>query len=146
MNRDPWYVTLRREVALWSILIAGGLFGLFFLALIVDNTWFSNDPWLTNVAKKHYPAAIGLPLAAIAALLVVSVFRITNEPIEFELLGLRLKGGAGPTILWVLVFLAMVLGIFVLWDKHSGTDANGASARDGRAGSLISSLLGKNCG
>lgn len=115
MEKDPWYIAFRREVALWSVLIGGGAFGVFFLTLIVYGTYFSSDLWLVNVAKVHYAAAIGLPLMAIAALLVVSTFRITAGDLDFEIFGMRLKGASGPVILWVIVFLAMVLGVAVLW-------------------------------
>ena len=47
--------------------------------------------------------------------LIVSTFRITAGDLDFELFGMRLKGAAGPVVLWVLVFLAMVSGVAVLW-------------------------------
>lgn len=117
MEREPWYVIFRRELALWAILIGGGAFGAFFLAVMVHNTWFAPDAWMMKVAREHYPAVIGLPLMAIAALLIVSAFRITSGDLEFELFGLRLRGAAGPVVLWVIVFLAMVLGVMVLWER-----------------------------
>ncbi len=115
MEHEPRYVEFRREATLWAVLIGGGLFGFYFLIFIVYFTYISPDQWLIQVAKAHYAGAIGLPLMAIAALLIVSTFRITAGELDFELFGMRLKGAAGPVVLWVIVFLAMVLGVWVLW-------------------------------
>ena len=115
MENESRYVEFRREATLWAVLIGGGLFGLYFLTFIVYFTYFSADQWLVQIAKAHYAAAIGLPLMAIAALLIVSTFRITAGDLDFELFGMRLKGAAGPVVLWVIVYLAMVLGVAVLW-------------------------------
>jgi hypothetical protein len=115
MEHEPRYVEFRREATLWAVLIGGGFFGLYFLIFIFYFTYISVDRWLIQIARAHYAAAIGLPLMAIAALLIVSTFRITAGELDFELFGMRLKGAAGPVVLWVIVFLAMVLGVWTLW-------------------------------
>src|SRR5210317_186871 len=42
----------------------------------------------------------------------------SQGPIEISLWGLVLKGPAGPLMMWVVVFLAIVLGIKALWNKN----------------------------
>jgi hypothetical protein len=84
MENESWHVEFRREAALWAVLIGGGVFGLYFLILIVYYTFFSADQWLIQIAKAHYAAVVRLPLMAIAALLIVSTFRITAGFLECD--------------------------------------------------------------
>jgi hypothetical protein len=43
------------------------------------------------------------------------VLRSTEGPMEFEGLGFKFKGAAGPVVLWAMCFIVIVLGIRVLW-------------------------------
>jgi hypothetical protein len=74
-----------------------------------------NPQWLISNFEQHFAATVGLPLAMVAALVVVTLFRHQSGPIEFEFVGFKLRGSAGPIIMWVLVFLAMALAIKMLW-------------------------------
>ena len=73
------------------------------------------DPVLTDLAMANLPAIIGLPLAAVTAFIVVAGFRQSENPIAFEALGFKLKGVAGEIVLWIACFIAIVVGIRVLW-------------------------------
>jgi hypothetical protein len=68
-----------------------------------------------DVLREHFAAVIGLPMAGILALWVVTILRSQSGPIEFEALGFRLRGASGPVILWVVCFLAIALAIRLLW-------------------------------
>jgi hypothetical protein len=66
----------------------------------------------------RFSFVVGIPMSMVAAFGLVVYFEITSEgPIEISLWGLELKGPAGPLMMWVVVFLAIVLGIKVLGKK-----------------------------
>jgi len=70
---------------------------------------------LDSVIKDHFLALTGTPLAAISAIILVAVFKVTSGDIQFKALGFEFRGAAGPAILWVVCFLSCVLGLRVLW-------------------------------
>jgi len=58
-----------------------------------------------------------MAISAISAFSVVAVLDVlARDPIEMKVLGFELKGAAGPVVLWVVCFLALVAGGKVLWD------------------------------
>jgi hypothetical protein len=107
MEIENRYNAMRREIAQWLIVVGATLFGSVYLTLVVYYIFISEDKWIIDVAKAHFAAAIGLPLAAVAALFVVSIFEITTGKIEFEGLGFKFHGASGPVILWVICFLTI---------------------------------------
>jgi hypothetical protein len=99
---------------LTKIVAIGGLIGASVLfALFLWAEWFS--PKWTEVAFDHFRATIGLPAAAVASFVVVSLFRTTEGQIKFEGLGFTFEGASGPIVMWVLCFLAITLAIKALW-------------------------------
>jgi hypothetical protein len=85
------------------------------IAFLIVALWINcYDPVLTQLAIANFPAIVGLPLAAVAAFVVVAVFW-QSEPIEFEALGFKLKGAAGEIVLWIACFMTVVIGIRLLW-------------------------------
>jgi hypothetical protein len=40
------------------------------------------EPWVLEIAQKHFAASVGLPFAALAALCLVSVLEIRSGPVE----------------------------------------------------------------
>jgi hypothetical protein len=91
-------------------------------AIIYGVTFFAfsiygmiHEEWVEELAKQHFAAAIGLPCAALAALLLVTILEINAGRIEFKALGLEFKGAAGPIVMWVLCFLAIAGAIRLLW-------------------------------
>jgi hypothetical protein len=108
---NPRFEQLRR----W-LMLAIALFAVLGIAFLVVAVWMNRfDPVLTDLAMANFPAIIGLPLAAVTAFIVVAVFRQSENPIEFEALGFKLKGAAGEIVLWIACFIAIVVGMRVLW-------------------------------
>ena len=100
--------------------IAASLITLFsvYTFYIIAKRGFDDKVWLP-IAVKHFPAVVGLPMAAIASLFIVMVLEYVSGPIEFEILGLKFKGAAGQIVFWILCFLTIVLAIKLLWDMVS---------------------------
>lgn len=69
----------------------------------------------TEIAREHFAAIIGLPSAAAAALFLVLVLSTTAGRIEFEGLGFKFRGAAGPLVFWIGCFLAITAAIKILW-------------------------------
>ena len=67
------------------------------------------------VAQKHFPAVIGLPMAAVGAFIIVAVLQQSSGAIQFEALGLKFRGAAGQVMMWVICFLAIVLALRLVW-------------------------------
>ncbi|MFC5427950.1 hypothetical protein ACFPTO_03870 [Paraburkholderia denitrificans] len=102
-----------RRVAHWLVLVVGIIFGgTFFVGGAFS---MMQDPALYRIALEHFPAAIGLPAAALAAMCIVVFLESSSGPIEFEGFGFHFKGASGPIILWVVVFLAITAAIKVLY-------------------------------
>ena len=65
---------------------------------------------------KHYPAIVGLPWAAAAGFIIVTLFRQVAGPIKIKGWGLDIEGAGGPVLLWVACFMAMTTAIWMVWD------------------------------
>ena len=107
----PLFEHLRRWL-MFAIALLAVLGIAFFLVALWVNRY---DPLLTEITIANFPAILGLPLAAITAFIVVAVFRQSENPIEFEALGFKLKGAAGEIVLWIACFITIVVGIRLLW-------------------------------
>ena len=100
------------------ILIA--IFGVSFAALgsvvfgwIADQT-FGRDVWQAFVLE-NFELVIGTPMAAALAFCIVMIFYGSFEgPLKMRIGVLEIEGPAGPILLWVACFIAVVWGIFVL--------------------------------
>jgi hypothetical protein len=102
-----------RLAASWLIVIGCAAFTAVFL---FGGAWnILHEAWLLDVAREHFAATVGLPFAALAALVIVVVLEISAGPIEFEGFGLKFKGAADPVVFWILVFLAINASIKLLW-------------------------------
>jgi hypothetical protein len=102
-----------RKVAHWLILLGGVIFGGAFV--YGGAATMLQSPQLFQLALQHFPAAIGLPSAAIAALCIVVFLESSSGPIQFEGLGFKFNGASGPIVLWVFCFLAIAGAIKLLW-------------------------------
>lgn len=102
----------QRRIVAWGVALILAIFLGIFLTI-----WLLGfrDAWKTQLITEHFAAVIGLPAAAIAASCVVFAFRQADGPIQLEVLGLRLKGAAGPVVLWTLCFLGIAIAIKMLW-------------------------------
>lgn len=104
---------IRRLVSIVAIIGASIFFGSFLLFLIYWS--WADQSWIIVLAREHFAAIVGAPLAAFASLLLVLFLRYTAGPIELETLGFKIKGGAGPLMMWIFCYLAIVTGIKLLW-------------------------------
>ena len=96
--------------------IIGVLILLLYIAalLVLSFTdWIARD--LRTIALDHFRTIVALPVAGVFALLVVSIFQVTSGNIEFNALGFKLKGAAGPILMWVVVYVAIAITIYVNW-------------------------------
>lgn len=98
----------------WTVFLLVIVFTVIFLSACIIYG-FKNPDFYLDIAKSHFVAVVGLPLSAIAALCLVQILQITSGDIEFKVLGFEFKGASGQVILWVIVFLAIVLGIRIVW-------------------------------
>ena len=111
-----WDVRLR-ILSSWGAVIAAAMLLLYFCGFLIYHTVFPTvaDGWFLRLINAHFAATLGVPLCGIAAACVVLVLKSASGPIEFEILGLKLRGAAGPVVLWVLCFLVMITAIHLLW-------------------------------
>jgi hypothetical protein len=105
-----------RRVAVWiyvfGMLVIGGLSFLLILLMARAKLDFYAR------AVQHFPVVVGLPLAALASIFVVLLFRVVSGgKISVSVLGLKFEGAAGPVLMWVICFLSIVLAFNTLWDK-----------------------------
>ena len=103
-------------------ILATGLWSFFFFGfLIVSTIWPETikESWFLELVRKRPGGTVGIAIAALSAFTIVWVLDIfSTEPIKIELWVLKFEGAAGPVILWILCFLAIVYGADVLWDKE----------------------------
>ena len=102
----------RRRIAIR----AARLSGVFGLTLLVGFAFFGD--WQPDIIKLQFAAIIGLPMAAVAAFVIVAFFDQAEAPLEFEVPGLKFKGSSGQILLWVVCFLAIVGAIKLLWESN----------------------------
>lgn len=106
MNANP------KEVMTWVLVVAVPVGAAVVLAGLLH---FMSNEALTEIVKAHFPAVVGLPLAAIFAAFIVVALQQTAGPVKFEGLGFKFEGSAGQVVLWVFCFLAIAVAIRLLW-------------------------------
>jgi hypothetical protein len=75
--------------------------------------------WRDEILHDHYAAIVGLPCAAAAAFIIVTLFRQVAGEIKIRGLGFEVDGAGGPVLLWVVCFLALVIALKVIWPLSS---------------------------
>jgi hypothetical protein len=81
------------------------------LLALLWSGWYS--PAVRQLVMDHFRVTVALPAAGLFAFLVVAIFQVAVGQIEFEVLGVKVAGAAGPIVMWVLCFLAITVGIGV---------------------------------
>lgn len=105
-----------KNVVVWSSLVGSLVFWTVFLVFIAKEL-FEGARWINSVLESHPAVPLFLPLAALASFCNVLILKITDGPMELTFFDkFVFKGAAGPIIMWVLSFLAMCLGITMLWN------------------------------
>jgi len=103
-----------RTIFSWTIvviLIGFGVFSLFKLSTVHET---EGEYWKTLI-REQFPVLVGLPMAGLGALFLTLILRISTGPIEFEIGGLKFKGGAAPIVFWIIIFLCIAMSIALLW-------------------------------
>lgn len=104
----------RNTVTLWvclALIVCSIVGGLTLFAFFVSDV----SAFRQTILIDHFIALFGLPAAAAAAFIIVTLFRQGEEPIRIKGLGFEIQGAAGPVVLWVLCFLAICGAIKLLW-------------------------------
>ena len=83
-----------------------------FLLLAIDSR---NGGGQLAPLLDHIQVTVGLPSAAAAAFIVVSLFKTTDGKIKFSGLGFTFEGASGPILMWVICFSVISLAIKALW-------------------------------
>lgn len=82
------------------------------LILLLLHTGF--DFWKDQL-KAHFLGTIGLCAISCAAFGIVIFLRQSEGPIEFEAIGLKLRGAAGQVVLWAICTIVLSLCAKLLW-------------------------------
>jgi len=93
-----------------AVIAVGVLLGLW--VCFVD---LSKEAYVALVVG-HFPAVVGLPMAAIASFVLVTYLQQrSGEGIKFKGLGFEFVGPSGQVVLWSLCFVIIGLMIKALW-------------------------------
>lgn len=103
-----------KAFATWAVVLATSVASLAALALIL-RLFYSDPDLFRSLMIQHVRGIVGIPLAAVSAFCVLLIFEARAGKIEFEVLGLRFRGGSGPAVIWVFGFLAIVSAIRILF-------------------------------
>jgi hypothetical protein len=102
-----------RQIARILVLIFGLIFGMFYLYQVGHTVWTQH--WVVEVGQKHFVATVLIPFAAFSALCVVVILEIDAGRIEIHGFGITFSGAAGPIIMWIFCFLAVVIAVRLVW-------------------------------
>jgi hypothetical protein len=106
-------INILRNSAKWMAIGAAILLGTVYMFWFVWS--LSYDVQFIEIMYKHLAAVIGIPGAIITAFVLVNVLEQVSGPIKFSGLGFKFEGASGPVVMWVVVFLALVIGLKTLW-------------------------------
>jgi len=112
--KELCYSPLLKKLILLVTVFGAGIVGVSYVSFIIYWTW-QKEGWVKDIVKEHFAATIGLPLAGVAAYLLVSVLEYSYGKIEIEIWGLKFRGATGPVILWILCFFVIAISIRMLW-------------------------------
>jgi hypothetical protein len=97
-----------------TLILAGSLMFATLCLWMAARTMFS-APWVIPMVQEHFPAIVGLPFAALAALCLVMLLELCSGPIRMKGLGFEFEGAGGPLVLWLFCFLAIASAIKLVW-------------------------------
>jgi hypothetical protein len=108
-----------KKLATWGVVVGTALWTTFFFGFLVVSATYPEhvaESWFLRMLQEHPSGTLGIAISAISAFSVVAVLDVlSRDPIEIKVVGFELKGAAGPVVLWVVCFLALVVGTEVLW-------------------------------
>lgn len=107
--------------ATWGLVLGTAVWTMFFFGYLVVSMTLPDlipESWFLSMLKERPSATLGIAMASISAFSVVAVLDVlSRDPIEIKFLGFELKGAAGPVVLWVVCFFAVVLAMQALWSN-----------------------------
>jgi|GEM_PF-6544266 len=71
------------------------------------------DP--VKLCDQHGPAIIGIPVAGISALFLISFARALDGSMSLDLFGIKAEGASATCIVWAMLFLVIGLSFRALW-------------------------------
>ena len=86
------------------------------LPVISFTDWIRGD--VRSMLLQHPGPFVALPGAGVFAFLVVAIFQITSGNIEFEVGSpaiVKLKGAAGPILMWIVAYFVIAFSMYLLW-------------------------------
>jgi hypothetical protein len=99
------------------IFVGFGIITIGFFSVLVWSVRHETN-WL-ELAQRHAPSILGLPMAAFASYAIVASLSFTSGPTTFKAFGFEFSGSAGQIIMWVLCFLAITTAIVVTWSLNT---------------------------
>ncbi len=73
------------------------------------------DDKILDLALRHGPAIVGIPVAALFSIATVALARCLGGPANIQIIGIRATGTTATLLLWLGAFLAFVFAIRALW-------------------------------
>jgi len=114
MNADAPQNAALRAFSTWAVIVGMTISGFASMALIIKLLWTKPEVYerliITNVR-----GVVGIPLAAASAFCIILLLEARAGRIEFEAVGFKFRGASAPAIIWIFAFLAVVVGIRLLW-------------------------------
>jgi len=105
-----------RDLLAWSAAVTcAALLAVFAYFLFMD-LQYANFPRLEALLGIQSPIVQALIIVAVASLpatLLVLLVQSTRGALEYSVLGIQVKGPAGPILLWVIVFLSVSAVILI---------------------------------
>ena len=97
-------------ITVLAIIAVAVLVGLWVVFVDIDRQQY------IDLVVGHFPAVVGLPMAAIAAFVLVAYLQQrSGEGVRFKGLGFEFEGPSGQVVLWAICFIVIALMIKVLW-------------------------------
>lgn len=98
----------------WVVVVVLTAFGVVSLVGLFTVGKSEGTFWRDQI-RENFPVIVGLPMAGLGALFVSLILQISSGPIEFEIAGVKFKGGSAPIVFWLLCFLAIAVAMKMLW-------------------------------
>jgi hypothetical protein len=111
---NHFFDPLQSRVLKWTLVALAVVTSIMLVTLLIVGIVY-NFSELRHEIAQHLIVIIGLAGMGMASILLIGICRYQDGPMEVEGITFKFKGGAGPVILWIMAFLAMIVGSKMLW-------------------------------